>query len=669
MYINYQQTKAEVLDLYDKFLEIIAQAGLSENEKSMMALKNQAENIRKDRFMLMIAGEAKSGKSTFINAYLGQEILPMDVKQCTSAIVQIRCDKVFTLTATYANGNTEKILGDVNIKRFLRSNAALNDEYRDIPLSAINNEVLIKYRGKINNNIVNDLISGVQSDNVYGLSPEDYAKKIKDYIAKNKDNWAEIVTKMEITYPFEDESLRGIEIVDSPGVNAQGRLGNITNNYIENANAIMFLKPITGAALESNSFKKFLENESIERNGKALFLILTRAANETPENLQRLQKEALNLYGKTIHAQQIIYVDSKVELFINHIINMTVEEIETYIKELEAHKQLDAFIENLWYKSKMSKAKFLEMLKEKSNFSVVGQSLNRFGRKTHYLALSEFLGRMEKIYRKISDNIEDQISLYQEKAQDPIELAKKIGEIKKHLEDIKLKMNETVDAVYSKYTGDDSGIITSTAEKEIKDLKDNIQTIKNNDIDLLEKLSLKKSDKFKSFQDEMEKNIVAECNKALIVLSEQNKIKYTALEPDFNNKTFSDIKKSTESGAYEIRYYTTGKCFKKTHSKSVYSQPKHFNAIKNNILFSMEKIKSDAVKDLIVFAGETTDTYKNELHVNAEIKKEELNRIEQEKKTAEEIQKILIDLRDLLNNIEPLLNAIQAMKGGIDSYI
>lgn len=44
--------------------------------KSLVALANQATNIREDKFILMIAGEAKSGKSTFINAYLGEEILP-----------------------------------------------------------------------------------------------------------------------------------------------------------------------------------------------------------------------------------------------------------------------------------------------------------------------------------------------------------------------------------------------------------------------------------------------------------------------------------------------------------------------------------------------------------------------------------------------------------------
>lgn len=52
----------------------------------------------------MIAGEPKSGKSTFINACLGEKLLPMDVKQCTSAIVEIKYGDAFSVKATYADG-------------------------------------------------------------------------------------------------------------------------------------------------------------------------------------------------------------------------------------------------------------------------------------------------------------------------------------------------------------------------------------------------------------------------------------------------------------------------------------------------------------------------------------------------------------------------------------
>lgn len=89
---NYEEKKQKVLELNEKFQEIIEKNDVKEKvkqiQKPVNGLDNQIENIKKDKFVLMIAGEAKSGKSTFINAYLGEDILPMDVKQCTSSIME-----------------------------------------------------------------------------------------------------------------------------------------------------------------------------------------------------------------------------------------------------------------------------------------------------------------------------------------------------------------------------------------------------------------------------------------------------------------------------------------------------------------------------------------------------------------------------------------------------
>ena len=103
---NYRQFKEDVLKNYEFFVRMIddiRQEGETRFDGSLEALKVQAENIREDRFMLMVVGEAKSGKSTFINAYLKKDILPMDVKQCTNAVVEIRDGEKYRLTATYAN--------------------------------------------------------------------------------------------------------------------------------------------------------------------------------------------------------------------------------------------------------------------------------------------------------------------------------------------------------------------------------------------------------------------------------------------------------------------------------------------------------------------------------------------------------------------------------------
>ena len=668
MITNYKQIKEEVLEMYQEFLAIVNEVKFPLDNKSMIALRNQAENIRKDKFLLMIAGEAKSGKSTFINAFLGQEILPMDVKQCTSAIVEIKYGDSFTLTATYAGGRTKKLVGEKNIKEFLEKNAALNDDYREIPVTTINNEVLIKYKWRILERVIDNLINGVQSENIYGLSNAEYAKKIRSYIARNKDNWADIVTKMVITYSFEDESLRGIEIIDSPGVNAQGRVGDITNEYIENANAVMFLKPITGAALESTSFRSFLDSKSVERNGNALFLILTRAANENPENLERLQQESLKLYGNTIQTSQIIGVDSKVELFINKISNMTVDEIEAYLDELDSSRRLDAFITPPRSMRILNKEKYIEFLKAKSNFVAVDQVLNIFGRKTHYLALSELLGRMLKVYRRIQDDIEEQIKLNKLKAKDPTELARQIAEIKRKLNEINAKMGKTVDEVVTRYTGD-SGIVRTKAKSAIDDFTTCVGEISNNDINELEKTSFRKIDEAKKFQEELEKNIVAECNAALITLSNEKKIKYTSLEPDFTAETFAEIKQKTESSAQKEKSYTTGTTFKKTHYYSEYSRSEHFRQIKSSIQTRIKSIQNEAINNLIDFANQTAATYTEELAANAKAKKEELDKIMEQKKNAEEIQETIETMQKILDRIAPLVKIVSERKGGIDSNV
>ena len=118
---NYRQFKEDVLKNYEFFVRMIddiRQEGETRFDGSLEALKVQAENIREDRFMLMVVGEAKSGKSTFINAYLKKDILPMDVKQCTNAIVEIKDGEKYRLIATYADDRKRTIEDEDAIKKF-----------------------------------------------------------------------------------------------------------------------------------------------------------------------------------------------------------------------------------------------------------------------------------------------------------------------------------------------------------------------------------------------------------------------------------------------------------------------------------------------------------------------------------------------------------------------
>ena len=451
MIMDYKQVKADVLKQYDSVMPLIQEIkgnSATTFDTQLTQLQMDVDNIRKDIFRLMIVGEAKSGKSTFINAYLGKEILPMDVKQCSSAIVEIRYGQKFVLNATYADGRRKTISDEKEIEQFLKENAALDDEYRDIPVGTINLQLIIPNRGKrIAKSEISELLRMVADDNLYKLPQAVYNQKIMSYIEAKNPHWQDLVQKIEIKYPFEDEDLKGIQIVDTPGVGAEGRVGEITDKYIANANAVMFLKPLVGATLETNSFKNFLKKVGKDRASDAMFLILTRAANETPNNVARIHEEAYKQFPN-INKKQIIHVDSKVEMFRNKVKAMTEEELQGFMDKkveeaewyndqiknlseeekrifMDEHKDmdiLDSFLETPWYRSRCQRETYLQKLADLSNFREVDVALNQFARKAQYILLSEALGRMLSILGKIQSELSENIKHYKEKAENPAEL-------------------------------------------------------------------------------------------------------------------------------------------------------------------------------------------------------------------------------------------------------
>ena len=682
MKTNFKEIKEDVLSFYDEMLETVKKCGYSEDDTTLKGLSTKAENIKDDRFCLLIAGEAKSGKSTFINAYLGTEILPMDVRQCTSAVVEIAYGKEFCLKATYADNRVVTVQGENAINDFLRKNAALDDEYRDIPVPTINNEIIVKYKDKkILEEVISDLLEGVKRENIHRLPQEQYNQKIRNYIKEKQAHWQDVVVKIDIFYPFEDKSMKGVRIIDSPGVNAAGKVGDATAKYIESADAIMFLRPITGVAIEANSFKEFLESKSVDRNKNAMFLVLTRTASESPDTIARAYEEFVNMFGtmKTdtrhgIVKEQIIPVDSKAELYFNRFREMGTPEIRDYIRQLRAEQKAEAFLSLAWSDACEDKEQLQEELKRISNFNVIDQALNKFGRKAQYIALSEFLGRILKMYGKMAISLRDKIENYSLKAEDPHKLAIKISKTEEELTDIENRLYQKVDEITVKYAGSgDKGLIHQEAEKVMDEFKKEIKKLdadSSRSIDALEKTSFRMVDRFVEFQDTLQKKIVDECNEVLkVALSDKNTIEFTALEPDFTPEIVEEIKTNVKKDSNESYTYTTGITFTKSHTGSRFSQKKYYQLFSNSISERLESIKNQAVRDLRSFVSHTVTAYTKELARNADQKRADLAKIKNDKKTADELQKLIDDLKKELSLIQPAQKEVEELKGGIDGIV
>ena len=672
---SYNDKKKKVLELNKKFQEIIEKNDVKEKvkqiQKPINGLNNQIENIKKDKFVLMITGEAKSGKSTFVNAYLGEDILPMGVKQYTSSIIEIKYGEEFSLMAEYAGGRKEEIKGKENISKFLKDNVALNDDYWDIPVPTINNEILVKYKGKISERVVEDLIEGVKEDNIYNLSEKEYNGKIKRYIEENKNKWQNIITKMVILYPFKIESLKNIEIIDSPGVNAAGHVGDVSENYIETANAIMFLKAITGQALESTSFKKFLDKGSVERNKGTLFLILTRAVNVNGENLEILKKEAKRIYGSKIREEQIVAVDNKVQMFLNEISKYsTYDDIEEYLDELEKTNQFEDFM-NPPRRMRGEKSRYIEYLTEKSRFKDINEAIEKFARKSQYYALDEVVKGISKVCKTIEESMKHDMKLYESKiTKDPTEFAKEIYEIQNKINEINIKVGRKVDEVKEKYTNP-KGIILIKTEEKILELKKEIEYLdtKNDDsINELKKISLKKIKELKETCKIIQRDVVEECNKEFDTLIDRFEVIYPILELDFTEEDLKNMEDEIKKDISEEKSYETGIIFKKTHFYSEYSKTKHFEILKENILDRIKKIQKEVVNNLIDFVCSISDKYIEELLKNANEHKQKFNELLEEKNESD-IKMKAEKLEYLIKEITLFENKAKSLREEINQYI
>ena len=692
MVVDYKARKNEVLASYQTVEELVKELreyaekinlpDPTENVETLLSdIRSKAEKVKADRFNIMVAGEAKSGKSTFINAYLGVELLPMDVKQCTSAIVEIKYGDTFSVRATYADGRQKTIADEEEARNFLKENAALDDDYRDIPVPTINSEILVKSGLRAREKGVPISISKVeveamlkspevQAANIHNLP--DYNQRIYEYIKAKKNNWQDIVTKIEVMFPF-GEDLLGIENIDSHGVCARCCVAEITSRYIENADAIIFLKPISGQALESTQFNQFMQNASVERNKNALFLVLTRATNVTEKDLSRLEEEAHKQFSN-LDAKNILIVDSKAELYVKKLTGEN--DILGELRSLNAKGTLDSFVVSAWAETngmfgQGSTQDFIEKLKETSRFGQVYNALNIFGRKAHYILLDSLLDSISKLYGKLWNDMNSRIDMFQQKAEDPTELAKKIADIKQELDIIQNKMSRGVDRVVRRFRGDE-GIIKTKADAEVNNFlasAKGIDPASSEAFNQLERLSLKKIDRFKDLQKEIQHQIVAEFDKELVTLSDKSSISFESLKPDFTEETFKKIKQETKSKAYETRNYEEGLTFKKTHKYSVYVQNKHFNAINNNILDRLDEIKNTLTSNLEDFVENIRTKYIDELRKNAQGKKNEMDAIMEAKATAEQIRDIIRELSAKADKIAAARAEANKIEGGISKYV
>ncbi len=179
-----------------------------------------AGKLRANRFNLVVVGEFNHGKTTFVNALLGGDILPVGVTPTTAVIHEINHADAPTARVVYESGETRDVAFD------------------DVRFFAIGNET---------------------------PSPDPGA-----------------VRHLEIGYPA--ELLRHqISLVDTPGVNDLSlQRADITYKYIPQSDAVLFL--LDAGQLVKESERVFLQQKLLgQSRDKIIFVVTKRDILEPPE--------------------------------------------------------------------------------------------------------------------------------------------------------------------------------------------------------------------------------------------------------------------------------------------------------------------------------------------------------------------------------------------------
>ena len=179
----------------------------------LIDLATMSQSLRQGVFRLMVLGDMKRGKSTFLNALLGEALLPSNVNPCTALLTVLRKRATTEATVLYNDGTSEQV----------------------------------------------DIATFTQR---YTINPEENRQPGEAAFSH--------VSHAVIYYPLPLLE-NGVEIVDSPGLNDTEARNKLSLGYIQNCHAILFMLRATQPCTLTE--RRYLNNY-LKNKGLSLFFLL-----------------------------------------------------------------------------------------------------------------------------------------------------------------------------------------------------------------------------------------------------------------------------------------------------------------------------------------------------------------------------------------------------------
>jgi GTPase SAR1 family protein len=180
-------------------------------------LNRSSINLKDGVFRLMVLGDMKRGKSTFLNALIGENLLPSDVNPCTALLTILRYGKDKKVTVYFNDGKAPEQLEFAEFKTR------------------------------------------------YTIDPAE-AKALE----QNRQPAFPTVTHAVVEYPLALLE-RGVEIVDSPGLNDTEARNDLSLGYLNQCHAVLFVLRATQPCTLAE--RRYLENYIKDRGLSVFFLV------------------------------------------------------------------------------------------------------------------------------------------------------------------------------------------------------------------------------------------------------------------------------------------------------------------------------------------------------------------------------------------------------------
>ena len=281
------------------------------------SIRRMAEPFHKGYFTLAVVGKMSSGKSTFINALLGDNsLLPTGHFQTTCTLTTIQHSQQKALHVLYGDDHEETYTD--HIAEHLRKLVAIPDEYKTVPVNNLNRLILADM--PIEAICHPDIIAQLEDLSKSKIEVEQVQKYYNEH---PKSHIPKAVT---IECPLL-ENYQGWRIVDTPGVDAIGGIEDDTKQFLcgcdedgnHNVDAIIFVQAAKDR-IEERTLNDFVGStmDSLTAEAKQrAFFVLTHATS--PEFL-RNKEEVLDLARRLfvdysgIDEDRLLAVDSLASL-------------------------------------------------------------------------------------------------------------------------------------------------------------------------------------------------------------------------------------------------------------------------------------------------------------------------------------------------------------------